>query len=98
MDQSRTHTCISIFVSNFPGNVLTFYDVNFAAIWPWTGFTERPKGGPGTTPRRHVLDIEHDYRFAVRLLGRDADAVTSARGGRNNGRIVRTHEERPVLH
>jgi len=34
----------------------------------------------------------------VRGLSRDADAVTSTRGGGNDAPIVCTHKERPVLH
>ena len=86
----------SIFV--FQRGTLTFYDVNFAANRPWTGLAQRPKGRPGTATRRHVLEIEHGYRVVVSGLGRYADTVASTRGRVNEGRIIRTHEKRPVLH
>ncbi len=77
--------------------VLTLYDVDFAAVRPRTGFAPRPKGRPGATTSRHVLEIEHEYRFVVRVLRRDADAVASAGGGGNDGPIVGTHEELPAV-
>ena len=78
-------------------DVLTFYDVDFATIWPRTSIAQRPKGRPGATTRRHVLDIEHDDYVVVSSRTRDAHTVTPACRRGNDGPIVGTHEELPFL-
>jgi hypothetical protein len=80
------------------GHVLTFYNVDFAAIRPRTIFAQRPKGRPSATTRRYVRDIEDNYYLIVRGRTRDPHAVTPARRGGYDGPIVGTHEELPVLH
>lgn len=75
-----------------------FNDVNFPAIRPWTFLAGRPKGRPGGTARWHVREIKHEYRLAIRVLGRDADAITPTSGGIENGPIVCTHNECAILH
>jgi hypothetical protein len=65
-----------------------FNDVNFPAVRPWTFLALRPKGMPGGTARGHVREVKHEYRFAIRVLRRDADAIMPTSGGTDNGQIV----------
>ena len=69
-----------------------FNDVNYPAL------ALRPKGRPGGTARRHVREVKHEYRLAIRMLRRDANAITPTSGGIVDGPIVGTHNECIVLH
>ena len=74
-----------------------FNDVNFPAVRPWTFLAVCPKCGPGGTARGHMSEVKHDDRLPIRVLRRDADAITPTSRGIDNGPIVGTHNERIVL-
>ena len=75
-----------------------FNDVNDPAVRQWTFLALRPEGRPRGTARGHVREVKHEYRLAIRVLRRDADAITPTSEGIDDGPIVGTHNECIILH
>ena len=60
------------------GRGLTFYDIYFTAVGPGTFATESPESGPSTATFWHVGEVEDDDDLAERIVGGDANAVSTA--------------------
>lgn len=73
-----------------------FDDVDFSVVGPIG--SDCPPGWPGSTAGRHMVEIENVESVGVGLGGSDSDAVSTSSGGRDDGRVVRSHDEGITVH